>query len=75
MSINLKTIIDVQKKIKSEVRWTETSFSQQISERTGTNVFIKYENRQHTGSFKVRGSYNKLLSLTDEDRQKGVIAI
>ena len=75
MSINLKTIIDVQKKIKSEVRWTETSFSQQISERTGTNVFIKYENRQHTGSFKVRGSYNKLLSLTDEDRQKGVIAM
>ena len=75
MSITLKTIIDVQKKIKSEVRWTETSFSQQISERTGTNVFIKYENRQHTGSFKVRGSYNKLLSLTDEDRQKGVIAM
>ena len=75
MSITLKTIIDVQKKIKSEVRWTETSFSQQISERTGTNVFIKYENRQHTGSFKVRGSYNKLLSLTDKDRQKGVIAM
>ena len=75
MSINLKTIIDVQKKIKSEVRWTETSFSQQISERTGTNVFVKYENRQHTGSFKVRGSYNKLLALTDEDRQKGVIAM
>ena len=75
MSITLKTIIDVQKKIKSEVRWTETSFSQQISERTGTNVFVKYENRQHTGSFKVRGSYNKLLSLTDKDRQKGVIAM
>ena len=75
MSINLKTIIDVQKKIKSEVRWTETSFSQQMSERTGTKVFVKYENRQHTGSFKVRGSYNKLLSLTDEDRQKGVIAM
>ena len=75
MSITLKTIIDVQKKIKSEVRWTETSFSQQISERTGTNVFIKYENRQHTGSFKVRGSYNKLLSLSDKDRQKGVIAM
>ena len=75
MSINLKTIIDVQKKIKSEVRWTETSFSQQMSERTGTKVFVKYENRQHTGSFKVRGSYNKLLSLSDKDRQKGVIAM
>ena len=75
MSITLKTIIDVQKKIKSEVRWTETSFSQQMSERTGTKVFVKYENRQHTGSFKVRGSYNKLLSLSDKDRQKGVIAM
>jgi len=75
LSITLKTIIDVQKKIKSEVRWTETSFSQQMSERTGTKVFVKYENRQHTGSFKVRGSYNKLLSLSDKDRQKGVIAM
>ena len=75
MSITLKTIIDVQKKIKSEVRWTETSFSQQMSERTGAKVFVKYENRQHTGSFKVRGSYNKLLSLSDKDRQKGVIAM
>jgi len=46
-----------------------------MSERTGAKVFVKYENRQHTGSFKVRGSYNKLLSLSDKDRQKGVIAM
>ena len=64
MNINLGHIIDVHKKIKSEIRRTETTFSQQISEKTNTKIFVKYENRQHTGSFKVRGSYNKLSSLS-----------
>ncbi len=75
MNINLGHIIDVHKKIKSEIRRTETTFSQQISEKTNTKIFVKYENRQHTGSFKVRGSYNKLSSLSKEDKQKGVIAM
>ena len=40
----------------------------------GHNIYIKSENLQLTGAFKVRGAYNKLRSLTDEERKKGVIA-
>ena len=40
----------------------------------GKNVYIKAENLQLTGAFKVRGAYNKIRSLSEEEREKGVIA-
>jgi threonine dehydratase len=40
----------------------------------GAGVFVKLENLQHTGSFKVRGALNKILSLSDDQRQRGVVA-
>ena len=75
MTISFVDILDVHKKIKSEIRWTETSFSQPLSEKTGLKVFVKFENRQHTGAFKVRGSYSKLLTLPREKTKNGVIAM
>ena len=75
MTINFKQVLNLQKKIKDNVRWTETSYSESMSEKTGSKIFIKYENRQHTGAFKVRGSYAKLISLTDEEKRSGVIAM
>lgn len=42
--------------------------------RTGTDVFLKEEQRQRTGSFKLRGAYNALASLTDAERSRGVVA-
>ena len=44
-----------------------------LSERTGAHVFLKLENRQHTGSFKLRGATNKLLNLSTEERARGVV--
>ena len=44
-----------------------------LSERTGAQVFLKLENRQHTGSFKLRGATNRLLNLTVEERARGVV--
>ena len=75
MNINIDDIIKVHNKIRSEIRWTETSFSQSLSEKTGSKIFLKFENRQHTGAFKVRGSYSKLLTLTDEEKINGVVAM
>ena len=75
MNIKFNEILEVYKKIKPEIRWTETSFSQVLSEKTGSNVFVKFENRQHTGAFKVRGSYAKLLTLPKEKTKNGVIAM
>lgn len=48
--------------------------SAHFSERTGAEVYFKLENRQHTGSFKLRGAANCLLSLSPEQRARGCVA-
>ncbi len=48
--------------------------SQTLSELTGADVWLKFENLQFTAAYKERGALNKLLSLTPEERQRGVIA-
>src|SRR5947209_9969810 len=48
--------------------------SQTFSDWAGFDVFLKYENQQRTGSFKIRGAYTKLQSLTPEQKAAGVIA-
>jgi len=48
--------------------------SQTFSDWAGCDVFLKYENQQRTGSFKIRGAYTKLQSLTPEQKAAGVIA-
>jgi threonine dehydratase len=49
--------------------------SRTLSKLTGAEVFLKFENLQFTASFKERGALNKLLSLSDADRRRGVIAM
>jgi len=46
-----------------------------LSERTHTSVLLKLENLQKTGSFKIRGAANKLLSLTNDEKTRGVLAV
>src|SRR6185436_16328612 len=48
--------------------------SQSLSQRVGCDVYLKLENLQMTGSFKERGAYNKIASLTEAERGAGVIA-
>ncbi len=48
--------------------------SSTLDERTGASVFLKAEHLQRTGAFKFRGAYNKLASLTDDERRRGVVA-
>ena len=73
-SPTLKDIKDAQKKIVSVITETPLSYSRNCSKLTKTNVFLKQENHQITGSFKIRGAMNKMLSLTDRERALGVIA-
>ena len=49
--------------------------SRTLSNKLGTNVYVKYELFQKTGSFKVRGAFNKLLQLTPGERSRGVVAV
>ena len=61
-------------RIASNLIVTPTVYSEALSRLTGAEVFVKYENMQHTGSFKSRGAAAKLTTLTDAQRKAGVIA-
>jgi threonine dehydratase len=73
--MEIAAIRQAQLRIKNYVRRTPLEYSQVLSKNLGTNVFVKYELFQKTGSFKVRGAFNKLLSLSEEERKRGVVAI
>ena len=60
-------------RIAARVRRTPLYRSATFSERLGADVWFKLENRQTTGSFKLRGATNRLLTLTDEQREKGCV--
>jgi threonine dehydratase len=62
-------------KLAGHVVRTPTVAAPKLSALTGAAVFVKYENFQHTNSFKDRGAYNKLSALTEEERGRGVIAM
>ena len=64
---------EAYERIKSHVRETRLERSDFYSENSGANVFLKMENLQYTGSFKVRGAMNKILSLTDKELNRGVV--
>ncbi len=68
-------IVKAKELINQHIINTPSSFSHSLSEATGNRIFVKYENKQYTGSFKYRGSLNKLLSLSKDQKKKGIIAM
>jgi threonine dehydratase len=61
--VTLKDIKEAAKRLKKIVYKTPLAYSYSLSELSGTRVFLKLENLQRTGSFKIRGAYNKLYKL------------
>ena len=61
-------------RIAEYVRETPLDYSPAFSKETGANVFFKLENLQHTGSFKLRGATNRLMTLSPEQRETGCVA-
>ncbi|MCY0850155.1 threonine ammonia-lyase [Sulfuracidifex metallicus] len=66
---------EAKERISPYIHETPVEYSTTFSKRSGSDVFLKLENFQKTGSFKVRGAFNKLLSMMPKDRSKGVIAV
>lgn len=66
-------IVLAANRINPHIRETPLDESPYFSEITGANVYMKLENLQHTGSFKLRGAFNKVLSLTSEQRLPGCV--
>jgi threonine dehydratase len=69
----LREIYKAKKKIEGWARRTPMEFSSPLSKVAECEAWLKLENYQVTGSFKIRGATNKILSLTQEERGKGVI--
>jgi threonine dehydratase len=73
MPIVLGDILAARERIQDLVQKTPINSSRSVSKRLGTDVILKLENQQTTGSFKVRGSLNKMLGLTPAELKRGVI--
>ena len=72
--ISLKKIVKAQTAIAPYIQTTSLVRVDYLSELTQMNVFLKLENMQYTGSFKLRGAMNKIAQLTPEEKAKGVVA-
>ena len=72
--LTLQQIQAAQQTIGRAVDLTPCKYSGFLSRLTSAPIYLKLENLQKTGSFKIRGAINKLSSLTPEERRRGVIA-
>ncbi len=72
--VTLDMIQEARRRLQGVSQKTGLSYANSVSELAGCDVWLKLENLQRTGSFKLRGAYNKVASLTPEEREKGVIA-
>jgi len=72
--LTIQLIKEAAARIRGRVHRTPVVTSRSFNEATGKEVFFKCENLQRAGAFKIRGATNKILSLTDEEKQRGVAA-
>lgn len=73
MKVTLEDIQHAQKTIENLVNYTQSDFSKSLSDLLGSDIYLKLENTQKTGSFKIRGASNKITNLTAEEKKRGVI--
>src|SRR5882724_10707734 len=71
-AIGLEDVRAAAARLKGRIHSTPVITSRSFDERCGCHVFFKCENLQRAGAFKIRGALNKLLTLTDEERRRGV---
>lgn len=73
-TLSLSDIQSARERIKEAVELTPCDYSEILSRIYGCHIYLKLENLQITGSFKPRGAFNKMLQLTPEQRDAGVVA-
>ena len=74
MSVTYDDIVNAQKIQDNVIRKTSLTFSDTFTQLTGSTVYLKNEFEQKTGSFKLRGAYYKIKTLSEEERKNGVVA-
>ena len=74
-AVTFDDVIAAQRRLRSHVENTPCLHSRTLSQITGAQVYLKFENLQFTASFKERGALNKLSLLSQQQRDQGVIAV
>jgi threo-3-hydroxy-L-aspartate ammonia-lyase len=72
--LTLNSIKEARERIHSRIHHTPVTTSRAFNKASGKNVFFKCENLQRAGAFKIRGATNKILSLTPDEKRRGVAA-
>ncbi|MFJ3462015.1 threonine ammonia-lyase [Achromobacter spanius] len=73
--IDIASIQAARENLRGQVLKTPFTLSRTLSDIFGAEIWLKFENLQFTASFKERGALNRMLTLSDEERAKGVIAV
>ena len=74
LPVTLDDVLAAQDLLSGIVRPTPLEFSRALSDRVGSDVYLKCENLQRAGSFKIRGAYTRMSRLSDEEKARGVVA-
>src|SRR6476620_149641 len=74
LPVTLDDVIAAQDLLSGVVRPTPLEYSRALSERVGADVYLKCENLQRAGSFKIRGAYTRMARLSAEEKARGVVA-
>ena len=74
MNIELRDIKNAAQRLRPILHHTELDLSSTFSSMTGGSIYLKCENRQKTGSFKIRGASNKIASLVEQGQVQSVVA-
>ena len=74
ITVTFDMVKEARKNLKNIIKETDLLYAERLSEKTGVELYLKLENLQKSGSFKIRGAYNKMLHLSDEEKACGVVA-
>lgn len=73
-AVTLDDVLAAQEVLTDVLTPTPMEFSQALTDRTGVPIYLKCENLQRAGSFKMRGAFYRMSRLTDEEKRRGVVA-
>src|SRR5881296_1557954 len=74
MGVSIDDVHAAARRLRNRIHRTPVVSCQSMDDATGFAVFLKCENLQRAGAFKIRGALNKLLTLTPDERARGVVA-
>lgn len=74
MNISLEDVKKARETLAGVAVRTDLAYTNTLSDMTGNSVYLKMENQQRTGSFKLRGAYNKVANLSEDEKKHGIIA-